>query len=194
MSRKTLALVLVLVGTTALLLLIAIRGEKKTVPTNTTPSPEAMSPTPNVPVETVLAMTPNPVSLDASGNGKVDVTIDSGVNDVQGIQLEMTYDPNALTNIKVTPGTFLKDPVVLMNTIHPDKGTISYWIGITPTQKAVRGTGTVATISFSKKSTASDMAQTEIKLTPQSQIGAAGDTISVLKSATGATVLLKSSQ
>lgn len=192
MSRKTLALVLALVGTTAFLLLIAIRGEKK-MSSPTTPSTAVVSPTVPAPVETVLAMTPNPVTLDEAGMGKVDVTIDSGMNKIQGVQLEIEYDPMVLSNVKVQAGTFLKEPVVIINNNDSVKGKISYGFGISPTQQAVTGKGVAATITFTKKSTVSaDVTDTQITLLQTSQIASADTTLSVLKTASGATVLLKS--
>jgi hypothetical protein len=115
--------------------------------------------------------------------------IDTDKNEVQAVELEISYDPKALTNISLTPGDFFPNPVVLIKNIEPKNGRITYALGITPAQKSVKGKGSVAIITFSRLS-GTLQSQTSLTLMPKSLVTQSGVNSSVLKSQTGATVLL----
>ncbi len=189
MPKKTLALISGLVLVTVILFVIALRSNQQTPPTTVQPSGEAMQPSPTESVaHSVLALTPNPVNVLPGGAGRVDVTIDPSDNPVTAVQLELSYDPNAVTNVKVTPGPLFTGGAVIINKNDPVKGTFTYAVGITPSQTPVTGSGVVATITF----TAGSAGTSQLTLLPTSLVTARGIASSVLKSSTGTEVVIGS--
>ena len=189
MSKKTLALIVSLVILTAVLLIIALQTSNRQSSNPT--GDETAQATPTPPAESVLAMTPESIDLStgATGTQTVDVTIDTGTNQVTAVQLELGYDPSVIRNVVVNPGTFLTSPTVLINNDDSDTGRVSYALGISPAQDPKNGSGTVATISFTVAPNA-DITETEITLLPRSLVTARGVGPSVLKSASGVQVIL----
>lgn len=194
MPRKTIALITGLVLITVVLFVVALQGtkqEKTPPPATETQQQTAVQPTEATPAHSVLALTPNPVSVQAGQKGSVDVTLDASDNKVTAIQLEISYDPAAITNVQVTPGPLFLNQNVLINRGDVQKGTLTYAVGITPKSTPVVGTGVAATITFTAKSGAS--AQSQLTLQPTSLVTAQGVRNSVLKSATGTTIIIGSS-
>ena len=100
--------------------------------------------------QSVLSLTPDPVTLDANGNGIIDVIIETKTNDVTAIQLELLYDPSAITNVSIKPAQFFAQPVELKKRVNTQNGRITYMLGVSPTQQPIRGTGAIAKITFTK--------------------------------------------
>ena len=121
-----------------------------------------------------------------ASTGTLQVTIDSHMNEITGVQLEMQYDPQTLANVTVEPGPFLPEPLILKNTVDQATGKITFIMGITPQQNPVKGKGTVATLKFTKKATSS--ATTDITILPESEVTAQGINTTVLKEAMGAQI------
>ncbi|HWY79418.1 MAG TPA: cohesin domain-containing protein, partial [Candidatus Sulfotelmatobacter sp.] len=146
MPKKTLALIAGLVVVTIVLFIIALRaGQQQQAPS----IPQiAVQPTVAVPAHSVLKLGPNPLTIAPGQQGSVDVTIDTSDNNVTAVQLELGYDPNIVSNVKVTPGPLFTNPVVLINKNNPQTGRYTYAFGITPNAQAVKGTGVVATVTF----------------------------------------------
>jgi len=186
-SRKTLALISSLIIVLVALFVLSYSTDQRT------PSPAPTSqPQPTPVAQTVIQLSPNPVSLTSSSSGTVDITMDTSTNEVTAVQVEILYDPKVLTNVSIRPGTFFTSPVPLLNTIDREEGRISYALAIAPAQAPLKGSGTVATIVFSKNA-ASTATQTELKLLPRTLVAAKGVGPSVLKSATGTTITLSPS-
>lgn len=185
MPKKTLFLIIGLVIVTIILFVIALQtGQKETVKL-TQQSPVA-SPTPTPVAHTTLTLSPNPVEVAPGKQGAIDVMIDTSDNKVTAVQLELVYDPLAVTNVKLTPGPLFTLPVVLINKNDVKTGRITYAFGIQPSQKTVNGTGSVATITF----TAIGLANTKTYFTvlPTTLVTAQGMTESVLKNSSGTTI------
>lgn len=183
MSKKTLALIGGLFIVTAILIYMAVSPNKGVVPT-----PLISRPTPAPVASSTLTLSPNPLTL-SSQSGSVNVDLNSGVNRVTGVQLELQYDPNVLTNVDVNPGTFFDNPLVLSKNIDTEKGLISYMIAIQPINGSPKkGTGTVATIIFNAQGAPGQTS--EIKFREKTAVSAFTDTgaaipSSVLKTDTG---------
>lgn len=64
------------------------------------------------------------------------------------IQLEIAYDPNAISNVSIQPGDFFVSPNILINTINEHSGRISYALEKSANDTTQKTLGTVATISF----------------------------------------------
>ncbi len=185
MSKKTLALISGLIVVTILFVALAVTQNKKasvkqTVLANPTPTPFAQS---------VLTLSPNPATL-TNGAGTVNVMLSTAMNEVTAVQLELQYDPKVITNVKVTPGSFFTNPLIFpFNKTDAVNGRVSYSIGIQPSQNALKGEGTVATISFSKVP-GTTAGETQLTLLPKSLVSARGVEQSVLKSSQSTTVML----
>lgn len=186
MPRKTLALILGLVLVTVILLIIAIQnGQQQTQKMKK----EQVQVTPTVDVaHTLLTMSPDPVEVLSGRQGSVEVHIDTSDNAVTAIQLELLYDPTMLSNVKVTPGPLFTNSVVLINKNNAQTGRYTYAFGISPSQKTISGTGVAATITFTARGVAGK--QSQIIMQPTSLVTARGVASSVLKSGTGATVVI----
>lgn len=186
-SRKTLALISSLVIVLVALFVLSF----STTPKATDKQNTSMQPEPTPIAKTVIKLSPNPVILTATSAGSVDVSMDTSDNEVTAVQLEILFDPDVLTDVSIRPGTFFTSPVPLLNTVDKQEGRISYALAITPAQAPLKGSGTIATIVFSKNP-ASTLTQTELKLLPRTLVAAKGIGPSVLKEATGTTITLTS--
>lgn len=113
----------------------------------------------------------------SEGNYETDVLINTNGDKISGAQIELAFEPTLLTNVDISPGNFLSNPNILIKSIDTKNGTIKFIIAIKPGEKTVGGTGTIATLSFTKIS--SD--PTNISFLPTSQISTTGLNKSVLK-------------
>lgn len=188
MPRKTLALIAGLVLVTVVLFVIALRTGQQNAP-DKSQMPQAQKQSPDSSAKTILSIEPNPLSVTKGGQGKAEVMIDASDLSVTGIQLQMSYDPNYITNVQLAPGALVPNAVVLRNLNNAQTGKITYEFAIQPNQPVIKGKGVVATITFTAKPTASG--QTQLALLPNSLVSARGIAQSVLKTATGTTVTFK---
>lgn len=182
MSKKITLLIGVLVVLTVLLLGLALKSQY--IPS------VSKSPTPTPPVMPLTKLMINPATLDLTSNasGVLQVDIDSSSNEITGVQLELQYDPKALRDVTITPGSFLTDPLIILNKINSTTGRISLILGVTAQQTPVKGKGTVAVIHFSKVSSA--LTSTDVSILPSSEVTAQGVDTTVLHDAMGAQIKL----
>lgn len=141
MSKRTLALIIVLVVITGGLLVAALSSQ----PQQPTPKVATVTPTTS-PAHTKIWMVPE--TATNSKTPPLDVYVDSNGDHSTGVQLELAYDPTIVTNIRMNPGTFYADPFVLINNIDKKTGRISYAIAIKPNGTAANGKGITATIFY----------------------------------------------
>lgn len=186
MPRKTLALLVGLVLVTIILFIIALQTGKKQ-PQQMQQKKIQATPTPDV-AHTVLAMSPEVVEVGSGRAGSVDVVIDTSDNDVTAVQLELLYDPTMLSNVKIVSGPAFQNPLVLINQNDPITGRYTYAYGVQPNQKTVEGQGVVAKITFIARGVAGK--QSQIIMQPTSLVTAKGVAGTVLKSGTGATIVI----
>lgn len=182
MSKRVLLIVFIVVIVTVALLGIALKGSN--IP-SVTPSPP---PTSAIMPLTTLMINPATLDLKNGSSGVLQVDIDSSTNEITGVQLELQYDPKALTNVTIEPGPFLPDPLILRNKITKETGRISLILGVTPQQNPVKGKGTVATIHFTKLP--STLTETDFTILPSSEVTAEGVDTTVLHNAVGAKLFL----
>lgn len=144
MTRKTTVLIITLFLITCGLLYFAIQPPlypKKTA---------APSPTPiSVNAHTTLSLTPA-LATESSKTASytVAVLIDTHENAVNAVQLELSYDPTALTDVSLSSGSFFNQPTALLKNINTDTGRISYALAQQIDLPATQGSGTIALISF----------------------------------------------
>jgi hypothetical protein len=190
MPKKTLALIAGLVLVTVILAIIAYRtGQQQTkYPQQEAPKQQEAADV----AHTTLALTPNPVTVGAGQQGTVEVTIDTSDNPVTAIQLELLYDPTMITNLKATPGPMFANPGLLFPKNDPKTGRMTLMVGIQPGQKnkPVSGQGVAVVLTFTARGTAGQ--QSQISVLPNSLATARGVAKSVLKEATGTTVMIGS--
>lgn len=178
-------LIFVLLIITAGLLYLAFVPFEKSGQTSIAPPLLTPEPSPTPATQTALALSPNPLII-ASTSGSLELTIDTGANNVTAVQIELTYDPNALGSVDIIPGTFFDDPITLLKNVDTKNGKISYVLATSPTGRAKTGKGTVAAIVFT--ATIASGAKTQISFSPKTLVTAEKVQVSVLKSAENATI------
>lgn len=184
MPRKTLALISGLILVTVILFIVAIRSNNPQQPSTSTTLPSTqVQVSPTIPANSILTLSPNPVAVQVGKKGTVAVNIDTSSNEVTAVQLEIAYDPNFISNVKVTPGALFENPVLLINKINTLEGRYTYAFGIMPNRPTIRGVGTVATITFTALNKPGK--QSQLALLPTTLVTARGVSESVLKSASG---------
>ncbi len=178
MPRQTVAFVTFLIAVTVVLLGLAVYTQRVGVPTPVTEQPTSPSY-----ARTTLRLTPPKNTPSLPNTYSTDVTIATNGDKVTAAQLELSYDPKVLTSVDIKPGTFIKNPVVLLKKVDQTNGRISLAIGIPLGQNGLTGTGTIATITFNEVSTATG--STILDFLPKTAVTAEGIAQSVLKSSTG---------
>ncbi len=194
MSKRTISLIVFLFIITEILLIIALRQN-----VNPNSNKVAIVPTPTPYAHSVLSFAPNTVNftLGSSKPQVVAIQLNTGGNDVTGVQLEMSYVPSAFSQVTIANGLLFPNPFV----IFPPKadtmeGTISFAYGITPAQtnQQHEGYGTVALLTLTPAFNPVDangnkITQTQIKFLPKSLITAKGIDPSVMNKTTFNNVL-----
>ncbi len=191
MPKRTLALITGLILLTIILLFAATRTSQPPLQKTPTPSAPPLTLTPTPPAYTTLELSPNPVNLSKNAKGTIQVLINTDQNVATGVQMELSYDPSALTNIQVTPGTFFQNALIVpqWNKIDTINGRISHTQVLTPAQSGVKGKGIIATITFTKLP-GTTLTQTSMQFLPKTEVTQSGITPSVLKASTGTTIYL----
>lgn len=112
---------------------------------------------------------------------QTDIMINSGNSDVSEIQIELKYNPGALTfvNVTVPDQMFLgnrENFSIVFNEVDPILGRISLAVKTKPSGLPKKGVGTVASLSFLPKSTSTGM----ISFTPASSVTSPHSLTSIL--------------
>lgn len=157
-----------------LLLIVVVVGsgvakQKKTVPAPVvTPSP--------VDYKLTTLTVDGDAATVSSNVVSVPILIDTAGNTVSAVELHIVVDPSTVKGLKVQSGSFFTKPTVLENKAGEAPGSYVYIIGsLTPKQ----GSGDVAHVSWTK--TAGASGTVTIRLDPQTQVAAIGETGTVLK-------------
>jgi len=189
MSKKTLALIVGLITLTVILLIVALSPSfAPYLPEKPSVTPEQPTVTPTPPAHTTISISPNPYTLNTT-TGTLDFVIDTLSNELTAVQLEISYDPETITNVQVSPGSFFPNPVTLLELVDNNNGRITYALGITPAQTPVKGQGIVARISF-QRAPGVPAQQTQIELLPKTKVTQQGIGSSVLRSTSGTTIII----
>lgn len=185
-SKRTLFLIFILIA--AVLGLLALSLQRPAPTPTPTPTPISFART-TLSLSEVLTST---ISAQLSSNVEID-----SLNLVTAVQIELSYNPQDLTNVDIKAGDFFsgsaslgKNPAILLKNVDEKNGRVSYALGINPGENGVAGKGTVAVLTF-RKNAASSSTTTTISFLPKTLVSAEGITPSVLRSATGVTFSLK---
>jgi hypothetical protein len=184
-AKRTYLLILLLALIATGLLAIAFIPKVNAPPVTTTVKPIQS------PVQTTLVISSNPIQDKVNPlKYTVDIAIDSGQNNVTAVQLELSYNPKALTNVDITPGTFFNNPNILLKKIDPVNGRITYALGVSLGQKGISGQKNVAQISFF---VVPGFGTTPIAINfdPKTSVSAEGYAQSVVKDLTGSLFTIK---
>src|SRR5579885_1453828 len=177
MSKKTLALIIFPLLLAYVFLSFALRTLPRQGQQATTPSPTS----PSVNAHTVLTLSPASGSeVSELAQHTIAVMIDTGDNKVNSVQLELAYDPHALTHVVLIPGTFFTQPSTLANTINTVNGHIFYALAERVDFPGKSGKGTLALLSFDIAPTYTDTTTT-ISFLPKTAVAADRILESVLK-------------
>ncbi len=107
------------------------------------------------------------------------VSVDTGKNNINGIQLELYYDPTLLTNVTVTPLDFFPQAVELLKKIDQTNGRISYALTIAPGENAINGKGNLVKISYTP--IGGNQISSVINFLPKTEVSGESTAASLLK-------------
>ncbi|MEK7141932.1 MAG: cohesin domain-containing protein, partial [Patescibacteria group bacterium] len=135
---------------------------------------------------TTMAVAPASLSKKAGDVFTMEITIDTGENQVVAAELHITFDQTKLEAQTITNGSLFPN-ILASGTVEP--GGASITVGAADAKQPVRGTGTVATVKFlAKEKTDSP---SSIKLGSNSFVGGLGEgATNVLAGTTPASVTI----
>lgn len=177
MPKRTLYLIIVLILVALGLMFIATAS---LYPKPSVELPLTRRPTPPVEQTTLLFGDLSMATDSAQPTYSIPIIISAQKNLVTGVQLELSYDPQIITNVSIQQGSFFSKPVVLLNSIDNDNGRISYALGISPQDSGKKGEDIVAVLTFKAKTPIPSA--TTISFLPKTLVTAEGVAQSVLKS------------
>lgn len=188
MPKKTTVLILILALVTGVLVFLAVSEGRKQI----NPPDNSVIPSKKV-VEKTARVFFSPANLDlsagtASGAPTVDLFIDSGNTEISGVQVELQFDPKALSSVSLLPaadsaGFFGPTAVVLFNDVNQETGRVSFVIAIGAQQPAKKGVGKIASLVL-QKAVGTTVASTKIDFLNKTLVTKLGENDSVLKSTT----------
>jgi hypothetical protein len=100
------------------------------------------------PAQTTLTISSTLIKLSTPSAYSSEITINTGQNAVNEVQLEILYDPKVLTKVDITAGKFFTDPKIILKNIDKDNGRITFALGIQDHQNGLVGQGALAKLSF----------------------------------------------
>lgn len=201
MPKRTIMLIGI-IGLIAVILVIAAFVQ---MTKNSSPADEPAAPSKNdttqkietTPVEkkVLLSFDPQQVTSASFPTTKANIIVDTGGENITGVQVELEYDPTKITRVSILPPTtnslFGTSGQELINTTRPEAGRISYALVISPSANEVKGIGSVGILEFQAVSGA--VGTTEIKFLEKSLATSLRSKESVLKATTPLTITLSSS-
>lgn len=177
-SGRTLLLIIILGVCAVFFLFLALSPSintkqiSKNIPTMPIPTPFAQS---------TLSIVPATTSA-LPATKQYTIMLNSNINTINAVQVELSYDPKVLTNVAIKVGSFFPRPLELIKDINTTNGRVSYALGIQPADHGIKGIGDVATLSFQILPTAT-VSSTTISFLPKTLVTAEGVIQSVLKNA-----------
>ncbi len=183
MSKKTIALIAALLLLVIVLVWIAANPKK---PLTTSQNVPGAIPTVIVPAHTMLSLSPNSITISKATPSQLMVNIDTTDNKVNGVQMEITYNPKLVKVLDVTPGTFLTGALPLRKIIDNQAGHLTYILALPPQQPQKQGKGTVAILSI--QAVTSQSGQSQISFANRTLVTSEGIAQSVVKNTTPATI------
>lgn len=100
-----------------------------------------------------------------------DVSINTNGNLVTSVQLELSYNPEILTDVNIEAGEFFESPTEFIKKIVQEEGRITYVLGLPQGSSGITGKKTVATIYYSPVNPEIESV-TAITFLPKTQVNA----------------------
>lgn len=172
-----LLIITILLLITAVLIFAAVTTKRENLP--------GAVPSPSIEPYALLSFSPEILNItdsSASATQTVDIVLDTNGKGAFGAQIELQYDPQVITNVKLTTPNnpfFGTSSAELINIISQEEGRATYAIGISPNENEKKGVGAIATLSFTVDT--SRNRSTEITILPISSIYNLKDDGSVLE-------------
>ena len=138
----------------------------------------------NISAQTELSLEKNPtlISTDSARNYKENILINTKENKVNSVQVELSFDPNAILVTDIIPGNFFDGSTQLLKTIDQTNGRISY--ALSPgDENEISGNGIVATIYFSLQSWQELPLNTKVEFLPKTGVSSNSISLPLLKKA-----------
>lgn len=104
---------------------------------------------PEIIAQANLALIPEVNAVSPGANANFSVMVDTGALRSFGVEGYFDYDPNVLTILGIEPGNFFDQPEVLLTSIDPTLGKISYAVG---SRNSAQGKGIAFIIKTKVKS------------------------------------------
>ncbi len=192
MPKKTTILIVVLVILTGILIFLAIKNEKNKVeqkPTTITPT---SFPTVTPFASLMFSARTLDLSDSKSTEESVDVVINTNSKPVFGAQVELSYDPEIITDITISnpSGSFFgSDAFILFNDVDEEQGRVSYAISLPPQAQEKSGQGVVVKMNF-KINNNKKVQKTSITFLPKSMITSLKSTSTVLEQTSPLSIIL----
>jgi hypothetical protein len=142
---------------------------------------------------TSLSMSPVTQSKSAGDTVSYSVTMNTGENQIVGMDLLITYDPTVLTVTSISKGQAISAfDTIIRNTIDNTSGRLNYSLFTVDKTKSVSGSNlTVLTFTGSVKGTAPAGTHT-ITLAPETSLAALTESQNVVANMTNATLVVTS--
>ncbi len=172
-QNQTPLLITLLTVLTGFLVIIAIAPKRPSVV-----PPPAEKKQIVTPAHTVLSF--ENASSSSGAFQSVNIVADSSDNKVTGVQIELAFDPTLVSNVSITPGIFIKNPVELLKKVDYTAGRITYVLGVPIGGAGVQGKGVVAILNYTEASAKGKVV--EIKFLPKSLVAIEGFSGTALKS------------
>lgn len=118
--------------------------------TPTAPSGNTVTPQPtnsNAQAATTLALTASKTTVGVNQNLPVNVSINTGANQVIGADLDITFDKTKLQVVDIQAGSFFTNPDVSGKIIDNNTGHAKLTVNTPPSTNAKSGTGTIAVVT-----------------------------------------------
>lgn len=139
---------------------------------------------------TTLRVTPTNLTKKVGDAFSMEITIDTGENQVVAAELHVTFDPTKLEAQTINNGSLFPN-ILASGAVEP--GAASITVGAANSKEPIRGTGTVAVLRF--KALAKTDSPTAIKLASNTFVGGLGEgATNVLVGTTPATITITEAQ
>ncbi len=193
MPKKTTILIIILAIITGILIFVAVRSDQsqelgKKMINTATATPVVIKP-----YASLYFSTPLIDVTRGTAAQKVDIILDTNGKSVAGAQVELTYDPNTISNVTLTPlvanQLFGTNPTILINSVDKTQGRISYAISISLNDSEKIGKGSIGQLSFTVNKF-SGVPATKITFLPKSAVTTQQTKFSVLDSTTPLQIIL----
>ncbi len=139
------------------------------------------TPTPQ-PRQTLLYFSPPNLTINTQSPSleKLNLVIQTNDNSIYGADIELSYDPNIISNLQISSGSFIPK-VENLPTPKAKSGTLSYIMVVPFKAKPIKGTGILAQVSFAiNKSALQKAKSTQISFLPATSISGLNQKFSVL--------------